>query len=187
MNKPEHTEEQLIAACLKGRRKAQRQLYEQYRVPMFRLCMRYAESREVAEDLLQEGFYRVFKDLGQYRGEGALGAWIRQIMVRTALTHLRKEQRRVAQAELSEELPVSLNGESEVLSEFGAAQIMALLQSLSPGYRAVFNLYAIEGYSHKEIGELLGIAESTSRSQFVRARTLLAQRLSTIDLKSTTS
>ncbi|RMG73478.1 MAG: sigma-70 family RNA polymerase sigma factor [Bacteroidetes bacterium] len=148
---------------------------------MFRLCMRYADSREVAEDLLQEGFARVFKDLGQFRGEGALGAWIRQVFVRTALTYLRKEQRRVTQISLSAELPGSLNGESEVLGAMGAAEIMKLLQSLPPGYRAVFNLFAIEGYSHKEIGELLHISERTSRSQYTRARALLARLLSTID------
>lgn len=175
------TESALIAACLKGHRPAQRQLYEAYRVGMFRLCMRYADSREVAEDLLQEGFARVFKDLGQFRGEGALGAWIRQVFVRTALTYLRKEQRRVTQISLSAELPGSLNGESEVLGAMGAAEIMKLLQSLPPGYRAVFNLFAIEGYSHKEIGELLHISERTSRSQYTRARALLARLLSTID------
>ena len=175
--KTQHTDEQkLIAACLKGKRKAKRRLYERFRVPMFRVCMRYAPSREVAEDLLQEGFYQVFKDLGQFRGEGALGGWINRIMVRTALNYLRKQRKGGFQDSFSEQIS-DYDGEASILSDMGATHIMNLLQSLPSGYRAVFNLYAIEGYSHKEIAEQLDIAESSSRSQYVRARRALRQLL----------
>lgn len=144
---------------------------------MFRVCMRYAPSREVAEDLLQEGFYQVFKDLKQFRGEGELGGWINRIMVRTSLNYLRKQRRLgVQQTELAQQTD-SFDGEASVLSDFGANHIMKILQALPPGYRAVFNLYAIEGYTHKEIAAQLNIAESSSRSQYVRARQLLQKML----------
>lgn len=176
MKTQQFTDHDLLDACLKGKRRARRQLYERYRVPMFRLCMRYAPSREAAEDILQEGFYQVFKDLGQFRGEGNLGAWMHRIMVRTALSYLRKQRK----AEFQEEFPVlsdDRSAESLIISEFEVSHIMHVIQSLPDGYRAVFNLYAIEGYSHKEIAEQLGIAESSSRSQYTRARHTLRHLL----------
>ncbi|MEM7371083.1 MAG: RNA polymerase sigma factor [Bacteroidota bacterium] len=176
--KAHHTDQQtLIHACLTGNRKAKRALYEQYRIPMFRVCMRYAPSREIAEDLLQEGFYQVFKDLKQFRGEGELGGWINKIMVRTALSYLRR-QRKFGFQNSHQESPSDLfDGEASMLSDFGTNHIMKVLQSLPPGYRAVFNLYAIEGYTHKEVAAQLNIAESSSRSQYVRARHLLQKLL----------
>lgn len=172
---PFKDEQTLIKACIKGRRKAQRYLYDSYRVSMFSVCLRYAPSREVAEDLLQEGFYSVFKDLHQFRGEGALGGWIHKIMVRTALAYLRKTPKNTLQE--APDFDQSYDGESNIIAEMSASHILHLLQTLPSGYRAVFNLYAIEGYSHREIGELLTITESTSRSQYVRARQFLQKML----------
>jgi RNA polymerase sigma factor (sigma-70 family) len=149
---------------------------------MFAVCLRYAPNRMVAEDLLQEGFYRIFKELGSYRKEGALGGWIRQVIVRTALDFLKKEKRdRVRREKVAAERPESQDGETELIGQINVQYILKLLHRLPAGYRAVFNLYAIEGYSHREISKQLGIAESTSRSQYVRARQLLAQQLTSID------
>ncbi|MEM7656621.1 MAG: sigma-70 family RNA polymerase sigma factor [Bacteroidota bacterium] len=182
MNPHSPSEAELLAGCLEGQRKAQRTLYEQYQQHMFAVCLRYAPNRVVAEDLLQEGFYRVFKELGSYRGEGALGGWIRKVIVRTALDFLKKERRDWARREkVGAERPESWDGESALIGQMGADFILELLQKLPAGYRAVFNLYAIEGYSHREISEQLGIAESTSRSQYVRARQMLAQQLTSLD------
>ncbi|MEZ4777366.1 MAG: sigma-70 family RNA polymerase sigma factor [Bacteroidia bacterium] len=175
METPFKDEKVLIKACIKEHRKAQRYLYDSYRVAMFRVCLRYAPSKEVAEDLLQEGFYSVFKDIHQFRGDGALGGWIHKVMVRTALTYLRKNAKNIWQEDLN--IDHQYDGESYIIADLGASHIMRLLQTLPPGYRAIFNLYAIEGYSHQEIGELLNITESTSRSQYVRARQFLQKML----------
>ncbi len=169
-------EKQLLADCLKHKPEAQRQLYERYKIPMYRLCLRYAAHSAEAEDLLQEGFIRVFADLPQFRGEGALGGWIRQVVLRTALQYLRK---RVRQAPLLPEelIPDSLGQAFFPDEDWNARHIVHLLQQLPEGYRAVFNLYVMEGYSHKEIAEALGISESTSKTQLFKAKAQLRRRL----------
>lgn len=168
-------EKQLLADCLKHKPEAQRQLYERYKTPMYRLCLRYAAYAAEAEDLLQEGFIRVFADLPQFRGEGALGGWIRQVVLRTALQYLRK---RIRQAPLlPEELIPDIAAYGGPDEDWNAQHIVHLLQQLPEGYRTVFNLYVIEGYSHKEIAGALGISESTSKTQLFKAKAQLRMRL----------
>jgi RNA polymerase sigma-70 factor (ECF subfamily) len=169
-------EKQLLADCLRHKADAQRQLYERYKVQMYRLCLRYAGNSAEAEDLLQEGFIRVFSDLHQFRGEGALGGWIRQVVLRTALQYLRK---RMKEAPIVSEdlIPDSLAMATFPDEDWDARQIVHLLQQLPEGYRTVFNLFVIEEYSHKEIADMLQISESTSKTQLFKAKAHLRRHL----------
>jgi RNA polymerase sigma factor (sigma-70 family) len=166
---------EVVAKCLKNQAAAQKQLYEAYAPQMLAICYRYTKSSVEASDVLQEGFVRVFKNLHQWKGEGEIGAWIRRIMVNTALNWLRdhrniqwSDERNIP--ETSDAQPVTTP-----LENLEAKEVADLIRNLPAGYQAVFNLYAIEGYSHVEIGQLLGISETTSRSQYMRARKQLAQ------------
>src|SRR3954447_13018087 len=162
----------LVKNCLKGKAAAQKQLYEEFAQQMLGVCYRYTKSLQDAEDVLQEGFVRVFKFLDQYNREGELGGWIRRIMVNTALNYLKKSQK--YQHDLlfeSTELHVINNDTPEVI--LNAKELAQLIRQLPTGYQTIFNLYAIEGFSHPEIGQMLGISENTSRSQYMRARHLL--------------
>ncbi len=162
----------LINNCLKNNRAAQKQLYNQYAKVMLGVCYRYTKSVSDAEDVLQEGFIRVFKNLYQYRFDGELGAWIRRVMVTTALNYLKRNAR--YQNDLAfdkiEMHPVT-DENPEVL--LNTKELASLIQQLPGGYQTIFNLHAVEGYSHVEIGQLLGITDGTSRSQYARARALL--------------
>lgn len=162
----------LIKNCLKGKAAAQKQLYDEYASAMLGVCYRYTKSLEDAEDVLQDGFVRVFTFLQQYNDEGELGAWIRKIMVNTALNYLKKSKK--YQHDLlfdNAELHVITNENPEIL--LNAKELAGLIRQLPTGYQTIFNLYAIEGFSHVEIGQMLGISENTSRSQYMRARHLL--------------
>ncbi len=173
----EHPSHPFLPGCLKGDPQAQRQLYEAFKAPMFRLCLRYAGSREEAEDLLQEGFVRVFTDLHQYRGQGPLGAWVRKVVLNVALQHLRRQKNAPAILDI-ETLP-ELPGEAaeSLFGQLRAKALTALLQQLPPGYRTVFNLFVMEGHSHREIAEMLGISENTSKSQLSKAKAMLRSML----------
>ncbi len=162
----------LIKNCLKGKPAAQKQLYEEFAQQMLGVCYRYTKSLQDAEDVLQEGFVRVFKFLHQYNKEGELGGWIRRIMVNTALNYLKKSQK--YQHDLlfdKTEMIVVTADDPEIL--LNAKELAELIRQLPTGYQAIFNLHAIEGFSHVEIGQMLGISENTSRSQYMRARHLL--------------
>lgn len=163
---------QLIKNCLKEKPAAQKQLYEEFAPVMLGVCYRYTKSLDDAQDVLQEGFVRVFKFLDQYNKEGELGAWIRRIMVNTALNYLKKSRK--YQHDLlfdTREMAVITKDDPEVL--LNAKELAELIRQLPTGYQTIFNLYAVEGYSHVEIGQMLGISENTSRSQYMRARQLL--------------
>lgn len=168
-------EHELVSRCLKGDTAAQRRLYEHYKVPMFRLCLRYARDWPEAEDMLQDGFVKVFTDLKNYRFEGPLGAWIRRVVLNAALMHVRKQKRLFSSESL--ENAINLNACNDVLDELNAQTLTQLLQKLPAGYRAVFNLYAVDGYSHSEIANMLGIDEGTSKSQLFKARRALQAML----------
>ncbi len=162
----------LVKECLRNNRAAQKQLYQLYAQTMLGVCYRYTKSLADAEDVLQESFLRVFRHLHQYKGEGELGAWIRRIVVTTALNYLKKNAK--YQQDLAfdkvEMHPVADDNPEITLD---TKELASLIQQLPTGYQAIFNLYAIEGYSHVEIGALLGISDGTSRSQYARARALL--------------
>ena len=164
----------LVKDCLKEKATAQKELYELFAGPMLGVCYRYTKSMADAEDVLQEGFVRVFKNLHQYKFEGELGGWIRRIMVTTAINFLKKNSR--YQSELlfkDDHLHPVVTDHPEVRLE--AKELADLIRQLPPGYQTIFNLHAVEGYSHVEIGKMLGIQEGTSRSQYARARALLIQ------------
>jgi RNA polymerase sigma factor (sigma-70 family) len=167
-----HDPLQLVKECLKGKPAAQKQLYQLYAPQMLGVCYRYTKSIEDAEDVLQDGFVRVFKFLDQYKQEGELGAWIRRIMVNTALNYLKKSKK--YQHDLlfdKTELHVVSNDDPAI--RLNAKELAQLIRQLPTGYQTIFNLYAVEGYTHPEIGQMLGISEGTSRSQYMRARQLL--------------
>jgi RNA polymerase sigma factor (sigma-70 family) len=162
----------LIKDCLKGKPAAQRALYELFAPAMLGVCYRYTKSRADAEDVLQEGFIKVFKYLHQFEGRGEPGAWIRRIMVTTAINYLK--QNIPYQSELSyPDMPLHPVSDDNPEVTLDAKELAELIRQLPPGYQTIFNLHAIEGYSHVDIGKMLGINEGTSRSQYSRARALL--------------
>jgi RNA polymerase sigma factor (sigma-70 family) len=163
---------QLVKDCLRGDAAAQKQLYEHFAGSMLGVCYRYTKSMVDAEDVLQEGFIMVFRNLQQFSFSGELGGWIRRIMINTAINYLKKHSRYQTDLLFTEGNlhPVSDDDPEVSLS---TKELAEMIRQLPPGYQAIFNLHAIEGYSHVEIGKILGIKEGTSRSQYARARSLL--------------
>lgn len=170
-----YTIEELIERCKANERKAQEMLYKQFASKMLGVCMRYAVDKMEAEDMLQNGFIRVFQKLADFRGEGSFEGWIRRIMVHSSIEYYRKHHKMLQVADLDEHNEPSVN--AAAMANLGAKDLMALIQRLSPGYRMVFNLYAIEGYSHREIGEIMGVSEGASKSQLSRARAILKEQI----------
>lgn len=169
------TERELVQGCLAGDRRCQESLYTRYARRMYAVCLRYARHQLEAQDLMQEGFIRVFEKLAAFRMEGSLEGWIRRIMVHTAINHYRKkafQQERFGLEHLPE-APV----EPLAIDHLGEQELMKLIAELPDGYRHVFNLYAIEGFDHAEIAAMLGCGESTSRSQLSKARGYLQARI----------
>jgi RNA polymerase sigma-70 factor (ECF subfamily) len=166
---------QIVDGCLEGNRNSQESLYKKYSRKMFAICLRYAKNQETAEDILQDGFIRVFGALNTFRKQGSLEGWIRRIMVNTALEYHRKEVKMYTISEAAE--VSSESSDADALSQLSNIEVLELLKSLPLGYRNVFNLYAIEGYNHAEIAEMLQISEGTSKSQLSRARSLLQQKV----------
>lgn len=173
----QYSDQELVSGILQGSPPHQLALYQHYSVPMFRVLLRFARDKSEAEDMLQDGFIRVFRDMGQYRGDGALGGWIRRIMVNTALSHLRKQRDFVKDVPDFAPYEAKFHTDEDFASNLDAQTLMGYLQKLPPGYRAVFNLYAIDGYSHEEISEQLGITIGTSKSQLFKAREYLKKIL----------
>jgi RNA polymerase sigma-70 factor (ECF subfamily) len=170
----------LIESCRKGDRAAQKVMYDCLAPKMFPVCIRYVGNREAAEDVLQDGFITLFTHLESYKGEGSFEGWARKIFVTTALMELRKKDA----LKMSEELEAARGMKAETVSQIqsiGYKDLMKIITQLPPGFRTVFNMYAIEGYSHKEIGEELGISETTSRTQLSRARVWLQNKLKEIE------
>lgn len=167
---------QLIDLCIKGDRASQKALYDRLAPRMFPICIRYIGDRVQAEDVLQDGFITLFEKLDSYKGDGSFEGWARRIFVTTSLMALRKKDA----LKMSEELDTARGMKAETVSQvqnIGYKELMALIMQLPPGFRTVFNLYSIEGYSHKEIGDMLGISETTSRTQLSRARIWLQKKL----------
>ena len=165
------SESDLIVGCLQGNRRMQEELYRRFSPRMYAVCLRYAGNAEEAEDILQEGFIKVFKKLDSFRSEGSFEGWMRRIFVNTAIEHFRRKRYMMPVTEREEN---TFEGKYlSVLDDLAAMDIMALVQELSPGYRTVFNMYVVEGYTHKEIADMLGISEGTSKSQLSRAKVIL--------------
>lgn len=167
-------DQQLIQGCVAGKRDCQESLYRIYSPRMFAICMRYASDYHTAEDILQEGFIKVFSNIDRYRSEGSFEGWMKRIFINTAIEHYRKQFR----FDGSNEIPASA-GEipDDAYNMLSAKELLELVQNLSPGYRTVFNMYVVEGFSHKEIAENLQISEGTSKSQLARARSILQKMI----------
>lgn len=167
--------QRLIKGCIKGDYRSQRLLYQMFSPKMFGICLRYAKDYHQAEDILQEGFIKVYKNVHNFRGDGSFEGWIRRIFVNTAIEAYRKSVSMYPIVEI-ENINVPQYSEN-ILSQLAAEDLMKLVMKLAAGYRTVFNLYVIEGYSHKEISALLGISEGTSKSQLARARYMLQKMI----------
>jgi RNA polymerase sigma factor (sigma-70 family) len=166
-----NSESDLIEGCIKGDRKMQYELYERFAPKMYGVCLRYAANAEEAEDILQEGFIKVFRKISSYRGDGSFEGWIRRIFVNTAIEQFRKK---TYLQPITEQEESSIEGKYiSVLDNMAEKDIIKLIQQLSPGYRTVFNMYVIEGFTHKQISEALNISEGTSKSQLSRAKLIL--------------
>ena len=170
------SEQNVLAACKRGDRSAQKALYDSLAQKMFAVCLRFMGDRESAEDILQEGFITLFSRLDRYSGEGSFEGWARKIFVNTALMNLRKKDALKESEDLETARDIRSDGVTQ-LQNIGYHELLKLIAGLPCGYRTVFNLSVIEGYSHKEIAQVLGITEATSRSQLQRARMLLQDKI----------
>lgn len=173
------SEQELIKGCAKGDRAAQKALYDRYCRKMLVVCQRYARSTQEAEDILQEGFIKIFNSINSFRGEAKLETWITRIIINTALNAQRQKLYLMPMVDV---LEINLPEEAEIsLASFNLSELIAMVQALPDGCRVVFNLFAIEGYNHKEIAEMLNISEGTSKSQYSRAKSLLKLKLNQYD------
>lgn len=166
------TEEAILSGCLQNDPAAQRELYTKYSPKMLSVCYRFAHNREDAEDMLQDGFIKVFSQIHTFQNKGAFEGWIRRIIVHTCINHLKKNKKFNESVDIIHATGVQIR-EDSVPSIVQAKQVVECIRLLPLGYRTVLNLYAIEGYSHKEISEMLDVEESTSRSQYTRAKQML--------------
>ena len=164
----------LIQGCINGDRRMQKALYDKYSGKMYAVCLRYMGNADDAQDILQEGFVKVYKNLERFRGEGSFEGWVRRIFVNTAIEQIRRRKTDLSLTEKEESIELKSVSAIENINE---KDLMRIIRDLSPGYRAVFNLYVVEGYSHKEIGDMLGISEGTSKSQLARARMILQDKI----------
>jgi RNA polymerase sigma factor (sigma-70 family) len=167
---------QLIKQCIKKDRAAQAELYGQFAPSMLGICYRYTKNREDAEDILQEGFIKVFQNIGQFQQKGVFEAWLRRIIVNTAISYLRKHSRYRNQLQV-EDLGLHPVSPEQPEIQLNTKELIECIRSLPLAYQTVFNLYAIEGYDHQEIAQLLELNINTVRSQYSRARSLLIQRI----------
>lgn len=171
-----YTINQLINRCKANERKAQELLYKQFASKMLGVCYRYATDRMEAEDMLQNGFIKVFQKIVDFRFEGSFEGWMRRIMVHCSIEYYRKHHKMMELVDINDAAS-ELSVNPMATAKLAANDLMLLIQQLAPGYRIVFNLYAIEGYSHKEIAAITGITEGASKSQLSRARGLLKQQI----------
>jgi len=168
-------EEKLIDGCCKGDRAMQEELYRRYSKRMLVVCLRYSKATEDAEDILQEAFIKVFQNIKKFRRDSSLGYWIKRIVINTALNYQRGKLYLFPMVDIQE---LNHNVEKEtILDRFHFKELLEMVQALPVGCQVIFNLYAIEGYPHKEIAKLLNVSEGTSKSQYARARKLLQQML----------
>ena len=174
------TEEELIKGCILEYKAYQKALYDKFAGKMLAVCMRYARDRSEAEDILQEGFIKIFDNIAGFKAQGSFEGWIRRIIVNTALNQYRKNNSRNEVYEYEMQEFDSAMEDPTALGKLSEKELLQMIAALPDGYRVVFNLYAIEGYSHKEISEMLLIKESTSRSQLVKARQALQQRINQV-------
>ncbi len=175
-----YTLEDILEGCKKGESRYQELLYQQYASKLLGICMRYAKDKPEAEDMMQTGFIKIFRKVNDFRGEGSFEGWMKRIMVHTSIEFYRKNLRNLQLVEIDE------THSQQAVTDFDMSRLMVqdllkLINGLSPGYKMVFNLYAIEGYSHKEISAQLGITEGASKSQLSRARAILKEQVTRME------
>jgi RNA polymerase sigma factor (sigma-70 family) len=179
------TEDAIIRGCLENKPAAQEALYRMYCAKMMAVCYRYARNREDAEDMMQEGFIRIFQQMHQFMGKGSFEGWIRRIMIHTSINHLKKYKKFSDYVDVYD-MSEYLIKEEQTTASLHSRDIIECIRSLPVGYKTVLNLFAIEGYTHKEIARILEIEESTSRSQYTRARNMLEKKLMSKNIISPT-
>ncbi len=172
------SEEEIISGCVNGNKKAQKALYDKYSKKMLGVCMRYFRNVDEAEDALQEGFIRIFNSIDKFRNEGSFEGWIRRIIVNTALNYYKSNLKHYYAVDYNDIEDIVEETEQD-FDNFSVDVLLKLIQTLPEGYRLIFNMYEIEGYTHKEIGELLGISINTSKSQLMKSKKYLQNKLLT--------
>ena len=170
------TDRLLIEKCLNRDPKAQEAMYKLYAPKMYGVCLRFAGNKMEAEDILQEGFIKIFTHLHEFRSEGPFEGWIRKTFINTAINYYHKKSRQLAEIDI-EQASYAMSVEEGIIDRMSVGELTELIQKLPEGYRIVFNLSIIEGFSHKEIGEMLSISENTSKSQLSRARASLQEMI----------
>ncbi len=170
---------QIIAGCKEQKREAQKMLYENYARKMYSICLRYSSDADSAQDLLQDGFMKVFANIDSFQDRGSFEGWLKRIFINLALENLRKKKSIIQTSDDVQDLPdvVDDSTEEDAMYKISENELLKMVQELPRGYSTVFNLYAIEDYSHKEIADMMGISEGTSRSQYVRARQILQEKV----------
>jgi RNA polymerase sigma-70 factor (ECF subfamily) len=168
-------EQELIRDCISGNGKAQKRLYDQYSKIMFGICLRYSNSYDDAKDILQDGFVKVFTKMSQFSSSGSFEGWMKRIFINTALEHYRANKNFQNQADV--EFAGDKPHHDFTIEKMSQKEILVILNNMSPGYRNVLNLFIVEGYSHAEIAEMMGISEGTSKSQLSRARVILQNEI----------
>lgn len=176
------SDEEMLEGCKANQEIAQKYLFDRYSRVMTGVCMRYADRYEEAQDIVQDGFIKVFKKIETFSGSGSLEGWIRRIMVNTALDYLRKIKHERFNLSI-DDIEYSLKEKQIIESSMQAEDLLNIVRTLPLGYRTVFNMYAVEGYSHREIAEKLEISENTSKSQYSRARSLLQKKLEDLEIE----
>lgn len=167
--------EEIIEGCKRNKRAAREKLYKLFAPKMYGICLRYTKDQTAAEDVLQDGFIKIFKNIGQFRNTGSFEGWMRRIMVNTAIERYRKRHHLHNATEISE--AYNLADEKDFMDDISAEELMTLVRELTPQYKMVFNLYVVEGYSHKDIAEKMAISEGTSKSNLARARKILQDKI----------
>ncbi len=174
--------EKVISGCKKNKRKSQVLLYNQYAPMLLGLCSRYVNDKAEAEDILQESFLKIFRNIKEYTGKGHFEKWMAKIVVNTAITHFHKEKKHYYHDEIDDVKDFEYQTNYSPQSELQAQELSNLLKTMPEGYRMIFNLYAIEGYKHKEIAEKLNIDESTSKTQYLRAKNWIIKEMKNLKL-----
>jgi len=175
------SESDIIEGCILGNPRMQRMLYEKFSPKMYALCIRYAGNTDDAQDILQDGFVKVFGNIARFKGTGSFEGWIRRIIVNTAIEHFRKKNTLQVIDEHTENQLA--DDHTNIFNLLEAKELLEIIKSMPAGYRTVFNLYAVEGYTHKEIAAMMNLTEGTSKSQYARAKNWLQERIKKLQLK----
>jgi len=175
--KPMLDEKEIIDGCCRKDKKAQKALFDRYKSVLLGVCIRYSDRREEAEDILQDGFVKIYVNIQDFAGKGSFINWMKKIMINTAITHYHRNLKHQYHQDINGIRETDISGYKFEMADFTKEELLNVITHLPEGYRMVFNLYAVEGYKHKEIAELLDIDVNTSKSQYSRARSLIRKKL----------